>query len=130
MRHRKDDKKLGRSGAHRRALVASLVCGLIQDKRIRTTLPKAKLARKTAEKMVTLARQDTVATRRAAIAKLHRKNCVYELFNTIAPKCAGRKGGYTRIARIGTRGGDGADMAILEWVDFNNSDEDVESDSE
>ena len=129
MRHRKDDKKLGRSGSHRRALVASLVCGLIQEKRIRTTLPKAKIARRAAEKMITLARHDTVAARREAVAKLRRKNCVRELFNTIAPQYEGRRGGYTRIVRLGARAGDGAEMAMLEWVDLAHSEADAEPES-
>ena len=129
MRHRKDDKKLGRSGAHRKALVASLVCGLIQEKRIQTTLPKAKIARRAAEKMVTLARSNTVAARREAVAQLRRKHCVRELFDTIAPQYEGRSGGYTRIVRLGARVGDGAEMAMLEWVTGAHSVADTEDES-
>ena len=117
MRHRKEDKKLGRSSSHRKALVAALVCGLIQEKRIRTTLSKARVARRRAEKLVTLARRGSVSARRRAVSELRRKNCVTELFDTIVPKLAGRNGGYTRIVKLGARGGDGAEMAILEWVD-------------
>jgi large subunit ribosomal protein L17 len=129
MRHRKDDKKLGRTGAHRKALVASLVCGLIQEKRIHTTLPKAKIARRAAEKMVTLARHNTVAARREAVAKLRRKHCVRELFDTIAPQYQGRNGGYTRIVRLGARSGDGAEMAMLEWVHAARSEADTEDEA-
>ena len=117
MRHRKEDKKLGRSSSHRKALVAALVCGLIQEKRIRTTLAKARVARRGAEKLVTLARRGTIAARRRAVSQLRRKNCVTELFDTIVPRLEGRNGGYTRIVKLGSRGGDGAEMAILEWVD-------------
>jgi len=129
VRHRKDYKKLGRTGAHRKALIASLVCGLIQEKRIRTTLPKARIARRAAEKFVTLARRDTVAARRVAIARLHRKNCVRELFDTIAPQYEGRSGGYTRIVRLGSRAGDGAEMAVLEWVDLAHAEADADSET-
>ena len=117
MRHRKEDKKLGRSSAHRKALEAALVCGLIQEKRIRTTLAKARVARRRAEKLVTLARRGTVAARRRAVSELRRKHCVTELFDTIVPRLEGRNGGYTRIVKLGSRGGDGPEMAILEWVD-------------
>ena len=117
MRHRKATKKLGRSGSHRDALIASLACGLILDKRIRTTVAKAKLVRPAAEKLITMARRDSVAARRLALARLRREDCVHELFTALAPRFAGRPGGYTRIVRLGTRTGDGAEMVLLEWVD-------------
>lgn len=117
MRHRKIDKPMGRSTAHRAQLVGALVCGLIQDKRITTTLPKARVARRAAEKMVTLARKGTLASRRQALSMLRREPCVQELYNTIVPGVQERKGGFTRIVKLGSRGGDGAEMAILEWVD-------------
>ncbi len=116
MRHRCLDKKLGRSGSHRKALVASLVRALIKERRIRTTLVKAKIVRSAAEKMVTLARKDTVAARRLVFARLACRDCVKTLFETMVPAFEGRPGGYTRIVKLGTRQGDGADMAILEWV--------------
>jgi large subunit ribosomal protein L17 len=117
MRHRKVDKPMGRSKAHRAALEAALICGLITDKRIKTTLPKARVARRAAEKMVTLARKGTLSARRAVLSSLHREVCVRELFDGILPKIQGRKGGYTRIIKLGSRGGDGAEVALLEWVD-------------
>jgi large subunit ribosomal protein L17 len=117
MRHRKDSVKLGRSPAHRAALVASLVGNLIIQKRIRTTLEKAKLARRRAEKLVTLARKGTLAARRLAIAQLDGKTqLVAMLFADLLPKFEGRHGGYTRILKTSTRRGDGAQMALLEWV--------------
>lgn len=118
MRHRKAYKRLGRKTAHREAMVSALLCGLIQDKRITTTLPKAKVTRQAAEKMVTLARKGTLAARRLAVARLRRTACVRELFDTIVPRLASRQGGYTRIVKIGHRGGDAADLAIVEWVDI------------
>ena len=118
MRHRKRDKKLGRGKGPRRALVASLVCGLIQEKRIRTSLPKARVARSAAEKMVTLARKGTLAARRLLVARLRRPDCVAKLFGEVVPRLEGRHGGYTRIVKLGRRYSDNAEMAILEWVDI------------
>lgn len=117
MRHRTQDKKFGRSKSHREALMASLVCALIERKRIQTTLPKAKEARQAAERLVTMARKNTLAGRRIVAARIRNKACVTELFETIAPKFVGRPGGYTRILKLGSRDGDGAEMALLEWVD-------------
>ncbi|MFA5043273.1 MAG: 50S ribosomal protein L17 [Kiritimatiellia bacterium] len=106
----------GQSGAHRRAMLAQLVCCLIEEKRIETTLVRAKAARGLAEKMVTLARAGTLAARRKAIATLRRPPMVKTLFEQIAPQCQDRSGGYTRIVKCGARRGDNAPMAILEWV--------------
>ena len=118
MRHLRKTTKLGRSAAHREALLASLVSNLIAARRIRTTVPKAKLARSLAEKMVTLAKAGTLHSRRQAIAALRRKDRVAQLFDEVAPVFKERKGGYTRIVRIGQRAGDGAEMAYLEWINF------------
>ena len=117
MRHAVLDKKFGRSSSHRKAMVSALVCGLIKDKRILTTAKKAKVARQMAEKMVTLGRKNTLASRRLAIAALRRVDIVKELFDNVAPQFEGRNGGYTRITRSHSRVGDGAEMAYLEWVD-------------
>jgi large subunit ribosomal protein L17 len=117
MRHRKKSVKLGRSQEHRKALVAALVCGLIERKRIRTTLSKARLARSMAERMVTLARKGTLAARRRAIGSLRREGLVRVLTDEIVPKIGTRAGGYTRIVKVGPRRADGAEMALLEWVD-------------
>jgi large subunit ribosomal protein L17 len=116
MRHRVKGKKLGRSSAHQKELVASLVCNLIKQRRIKTTLAKAKLARSFAEKMVTVARRDTVAARRRAMASLRQKDAVGSLFSDIVPICVGREGGYTRIMKLGRRSSDSSEMAIIEWV--------------
>jgi large subunit ribosomal protein L17 len=117
MRHRKKTVKLGRKTAHRNQLLSSLVCALIENKRIRTTLPKAKAARSLAEKMVTLGKKGTLADRRRAISVLHRPEMVKELFEQIAPGFEGRSGGYTRIIKLGRRISDGSEMALLEWVE-------------
>ena len=116
MRHKMVSTTFGRSSAHRRALLARLVCCLIEEKRIETTLPRARAARSLAEKMVTLARRGGLAARRKAIATLRRPLVVKALFEQIAPQCQDRSGGYTRIIKRGARRGDNAPVAILEWV--------------
>ena len=116
MRHKCIAKKFGRSMAHRKALLQSLVANLIVDGRIETTLPKAKQARRDAEKLVTLARKGTLASRRLAASRLRSPRAVQTLFDSVVPAMDGRPGGYTRIVKTGTRRGDAAEMAILEWV--------------
>ncbi|MBU3665884.1 MAG: 50S ribosomal protein L17 [Chthoniobacterales bacterium] len=117
MRHRKKTVKLGRSQAHRDALLANQVCSLIIHQRIRTTLAKAKAARPLAEKMVTLGKKGTIHARRTAAAYLNQDAAVKALFEEIAPRSASRAGGYTRIIKLGPRKSDSAPMAVLEWVD-------------
>jgi large subunit ribosomal protein L17 len=117
MRHRKQTAKLGRTGSHRNAMLANLVCSLIKHKRVTTTLAKAKAARSVAEKMVTLGKSGTVHDRRLAAARLHQEDAVKILFNEIAPATKDRRGGYTRIIKLLRRQGDAAEEAILEWVD-------------
>jgi len=117
MRHRKRTVKLGRTSAHRNELLANLVCALIDNKRIKTTLPKAKAARSLAEKMVTLGKKGTLASRRQAISTLKQTDSVKELFDSIAPTFADRAGGYTRIVKLGRRISDSSEMVLLEWVD-------------
>jgi large subunit ribosomal protein L17 len=116
MRHRVSSSKLGRSSAHQKALMASLVSNLIKERRIKTTLAKAKQARSVAEKMVTLARRDSVDARRRAKLTLRQSDAVDALFADIVPLCAGREGGYTRILKLGRRASDSSEMAMLEWV--------------
>lgn len=116
MRHQVRDKKLGRSSSHRKALMASLVCHLIEEKRIKTTLMKAKEARRVAEKMVTLGLKGTLGARRQAISILRSPERVATLFDEVAPQFKERPGGYTRITKLGQRKSDGSEMAILEWV--------------
>jgi len=135
MRHLKRTAKLGRTSEHRNAMLVNLVSSLIKHKRVTTTLAKAKAARSVAEKMVTLGKKGTVHARRLAAARLRsqgrsleqskeerkkwRKNedVVHILFDQIAPVFKDRKGGYTRIVKLGERRGDVAQMAILEWVE-------------
>jgi large subunit ribosomal protein L17 len=117
MRHQKKTVKLGRSQAHRDALLANQVCSLIIHQRIRTTLAKAKAARPLAEKMVTLGKKGTLHARRTATAYLHQPAAVKKLFDEIVPRSATRAGGYTRIIKLGPRKSDSAPMAVLEWVD-------------
>src|SRR5215831_9002750 len=118
MRHLKRTAKLGRTGEHRNAMLANLVCSLIKHKRVTTTLAKAKAARSVADKMVTLGKHGTLHDRRLAAARLHQEDAVKILFNEIAPAHKERHGGYTRIVKLGQRQGDAGQRAILEWVEF------------
>jgi large subunit ribosomal protein L17 len=117
MRHLKRTAKLGRTGEHRNAMLANLVCSLILHKRVTTTVAKAKAARSVAEKMVTLGKSGTLHDRRLAVARLHNEDATKVLFNELAPVFKTRPGGYTRIVRMNQRQGDAAELAILEWVD-------------
>jgi large subunit ribosomal protein L17 len=117
MRHRNKVKKLQRDASHRRALLSNLVCSLITHKQIRTTLAKAKAVRPLAEKMVTLGKRGDLHARRQAVAVLRQKSAVSELFAAIAPAASERRGGYTRITKLGPRPSDSAPMAFIEWVD-------------
>ena len=117
MRHRKKTVKLGRTSAHRNELLANLVCGLIEHRRIKTTLAKAKAARVLAEKMITLGKKGTLASRRQAIATLKQEQLVRVLFDEIAPGFKDRSGGYTRILKLGRRISDSSQMALLELVE-------------
>lgn len=118
MRHLKRTAKLGRTGEHRNAMLANLVCSLILHKRVTTTLAKAKAARSVAEKMVTLGKRGTIQDRRLAAARLHQENAVKVLFDEIAPAQKERHGGYTRILKLAQRQGDAGQSAILEWVEL------------
>lgn len=117
MRHRKKTIKLGRTSTHRDSMLANQVCSLIDAKRIKTTLPKARATRSLAEKMVTLAKAGDLASRRRALAKLKSTKAVSELFSSIGPAFKDRKGGYTRIYKLGKRS-DSAEVALLEWVNY------------
>lgn len=118
MRHLKRTAKLGRTGQHRNAMLANLVCSLIKHKRITTTLAKAKAARSVAEKMVTLGKRGSIHDRRLAAARLHQEDAVKILFDEIVPAQKERHGGYTRIVKLGQRQGDSGQSAILEWVEL------------
>lgn len=117
MRHLKRTAKLGRTGQHRNAMLANLVCSLIKHKRVTTTLAKAKAARSVAEKMVTLGKSGSLHDRRLAAARLHQEDAVKILFTEIAPAHKERRGGYTRIIKLNQRQGDAGQRAIIEWVD-------------
>ncbi len=123
MRHQKKTVKLGRSASHRKALIANQVCSLIEHNRIKTTLAKAKAVRPVAEKMVTLGKKASLHSRRTALAVLRQKDAVKKLFEEIAPRSAGRQGGYTRIVKLGQRKSDSAPLAFLEFVDAPHTEE-------
>ena len=118
MRHRKHGRKLGRTTAHRKALFRNQLIQLFEHERIVTTLPKAKELRPLAERMVTLARTGTLANRRRVLTMVPDKTVVRKLFDEIAPRFMDRPGGYTRIIKLGRRRGDGAELAIIEFVDY------------
>ena len=118
MRHRKNTVKLGRTSSQREALFASLVSNLILAKRIQTTLPKARAAKRLADKMVTVGKKGTLAARRQALSFLKLDAAVAELFGAVAPAMKDRAGGYTRVVKLGKRQSDSSEMCILEWVDF------------
>lgn len=118
MRHRCENTRLGRTTSHRVAVIKNLVISLIKHGRIETTDTKAKLARRFAEKMVTFGKKGDLNSRRLAFAFLRDDEAVKKLFNEIAPKFYNRKGGYTRVLKLGTRLGDAATVSLLEWVDY------------
>ena len=121
MRHNKAINHLGRQAGHRKALLANMACSLIQHKRITTTVAKAKALKSYIEPLITKSKEDTTHSRRVVFSYLKDKEAVTELFRTIAPKIADRPGGYTRVLHTGFRLGDGADMALIELVDFNEA---------
>ena len=114
MKHGMKTAKLQRDASHRKALLANLTCSLIEHRRIRTTLAKAKALRPVAEKLVTLAKRGDLHSRRLAVADLHQHDAVKKLFEEIAPACKNRQGGYTRIVKLGQRASDSAPMAFIE----------------
>ena len=116
MRHQRVMKKFGRSPEHRAMLMKGLVTNLILAESIKTTLPKAKEARKAADKIVTIAKKGDLAARRLAASLTLDPKAVQKLFAKIAPAMKDRKGGYTRIVKLGTRKGDAAEMCILQWT--------------
>ena len=121
MRHNKAINHLGRKSGHRKALLANMACSLIQYKRIETTVAKAKALKMYVEPLITKSKDDSTHSRRTVFSYLKNKYATAELFRTIAPKIADRPGEYTRVLKTGFRTGDGADMAIIELVDFNEA---------
>lgn len=121
MRHNKAVNHLGRKSGHRKALLSNMASSLILHKRITTTVAKAKALKPYVEPLVTKSKEDTTHSRRVVFSYLKNKEAVTELFRTIAPKIADRPGGYLRILHLGFRKGDAADMALIEFVDFNEA---------
>ena len=121
MRHNKAINHLGRKSGHRKALLANMATSLILHKRIQTTVAKAKALKMYVEPLITKCKEDTTHSRRVVFSYLKNKEAVTELFRTVAPKVADRPGGYTRVLKTGFRLGDGADMALIELVDFNEA---------
>ena len=116
MRHHVQKRYLRRNSAHRRALLRNLVTSFIEKERMTTTLAKAKAAKPIAEKMITLAKRNTLHARRQALAYITKESVVQKLFETIGPRFTERPGGYSRIVKLATRAGDGAEMALMELV--------------
>lgn len=123
MRHGMANRKLGRKSAHRNAMFRNQLASMIDHERIITTLIKAKELRPQIEKMVTLGKEDSIHGRRLAARIVPDETLIQKLFTNISPRFVERPGGYTRIIKLGPRRGDGAEMAILEFVDFKFEDE-------
>lgn len=117
MRHRKSGRKLNRNSSHRKAMFRNMSASLFEHEMIRTTLAKAKELRGKAEPLITLAKEDSVANRRLAFARLRDRDVVTKLFNELGPRYKARPGGYLRVLKCGFRTGDNAPMAIVELVD-------------
>ena len=111
-------RKLGRPTAHRKAMLRGMVTLLLENGQVETTLTRAKEVRSIAEKMITLGKKNTLASRRAALAYITKEEVVSKVFNELAPLYAERNGGYTQIFKLGARRGDGAEMAIVKLIDY------------
>lgn len=116
MRHRKSGFKLGRSYEHRKALLRNLMIALIEHRRIKTTITKAKAVQPEIERLINQARQDTPHNRRMVLSKLASKKAMRQVFTFVPSEYGNRAGGYTRITKLGQRQGDGAEMALIELV--------------
>ncbi len=121
MRHGKKFNHLGRTADHREAMLANMAISLIMHKRITTTLAKAKALKKYVEPLITRAKDDSTNSRRVVFRYLQNKEALKELYGVVAEKIADRPGGYTRVIKLGSRLGDGADMAFIELVDFDEN---------
>lgn len=117
MRHRNSGRKFGRTSSHRKAMFSNMCCSLIEHELIKTTLPKAKDLRGYIEPLITVSKEDSVASRRHVFNRLRSKSAVGKLFTTLGPRYVERPGGYVRILKCGFRPGDNAPMAIVELVD-------------
>ena len=132
MRHRVKSQRLGRNSAQRKALLRNLVTSFLEKERMQTTHARAKAVRPVAEKMITLAKTNTLHTRRRALRYIYKKDVVKKLFEDIGHRFTERPGGYTRIVKIGPRAGDGAEMAMIELIgsEFKKKDKKKEKMSE
>ena len=119
MRHGKKINHLGRKTAHRKSMLANMACSIIEHKRINTTVAKAKALKQFIEPLVTKSKNDTTHNRRIVFSRLRQKQAVAILFRDVSAKIGDRPGGYTRIIKLGNRLGDNADMAMIEFVDYN-----------
>lgn len=117
MRHRVSNRRLGRCSSHRWAMLGNMAASLFIQGSIVTTVTRAKEVRRVAEKLITKAKSGTINDRRLVIARIPHKEAVAKLFNELGPKYADRKGGYTRIVKLGTRVGDASPMAVIQLVD-------------
>lgn len=129
MRHRKSGRKFNRNSSHRKAMFKNMAASLVEHELIKTTLPKAKELRRVAEPLITLAKNDSVANRRLAFARVRNDAVVAKLFNELGPRYQDRPGGYIRILKCGFRAGDAAPMAFVELVDRPIA-EDIEDDED
>lgn len=120
MRHLVKGRKLGRTASHRKATMQALAIALIQERRIQTTVPKAKELRRFVEPLITRAKVDSTHNRREVFSRLNDKYTVTELFEEVGPKAKDRPGGYTRVIKLGYRSGDAAELAMIELVDYND----------
>jgi len=127
MRHGKKFNHLSRKAAHRKALLMNLANALVEHKRIKTTLPKAKALRKYVEPLITRCKEDTMNNRRVVFKYLQSKDAIKEMFGEISSKVADRPGGYTRIIKLGHRRSDDAPIALIELVDYNETMESASS---
>jgi large subunit ribosomal protein L17 len=117
MRHQKSGRKLGRNASHRKSMYRNMAASLVRHETIKTTLPKAKELRRVVEPLITMAKEDGVARRRRAFARLRDDVAVGKLFNELGPRFKERPGGYLRILKIGYRRGDAAPMAVVQLLD-------------
>lgn len=127
MRHGNANKKLNRTASHRQAMFANMSAALIKHEQIVTTLPKAKALRPVVEKLVTMAKKGDLNSRRLVIARMRDETQTKKLFDTLAPRYANRAGGYTRVLKAGFRYGDNAPLAVIEFVDRDESARGVDS---
>lgn len=121
MRHGTGHKKLNRTASHRQAMFANMAASLIKHEQIVTTLPKAKALRPVVERLVTLAKKGDLSARRVVLSRMRDETQTKKLFETLAPRYKGRAGGYTRVLKAGFRYGDNAPLAVIEFVDRDES---------